>query len=140
MRIIATLMLVAGLVVSGFAYDKTDKPAGESDCVAPTHYHQYADIRIAMIEVTNINPCGFDFADTEAQTVGPNNSFLFASDFEVVRIEARSKSGTMIKLDSARHMVRKGMNGLVTYCSVCKAVFSFRPASGRNDGPISIDE
>jgi hypothetical protein len=139
MRFIATMILIAGLVISGLASGMNDKPAGEDDCVAPTHLHQYADIRIAMVEVTDVSPCGFDFADIEAQTVGPNNSFQFAPDFEMVRIEQRSKGGTMIKLDSARHMVRKGMSGLVTYCSVCKAVFSFRPDNGRNEGVISLD-
>jgi len=140
MRILATALLVASLVISGFANDKNNKPAAEADCVAPTHPHQYGEIRIALIEVTNVSSCGFDFADLEAQTVGPSNALLFARDFEVVEIGPRNKTEAMVKFESSRQFVRKGLIGLATYCSVCKAVFSFRQSTSKRDGGISIDE
>lgn len=136
MRAVTVVLLGMCIVVSGVAAETGSKKSGESACMAEPHAHQYGDIRMAMIEVTQADQCGFSFADLEENTVGLNNSFQFASNFQVLRMEQREKKNlAVVKIELSKKAIKRGMRGLVTYCSVCKNVFTFRPAEAP---PVSV--
>lgn len=140
MRIIAIAYLLMGLIVSGVAADNGSKSAHESDCVATAHAHQYGDIRMALVEVSSVNQCGFSFVNLEEHTVGLSNEFQFANDFRVVKVEEKDKQVTAL-FDSAlpHKAVKRGMCGLALYCMACKTVFSLRPYDLRNGAMLTIN-
>lgn len=75
--------------------------------------------------VVDVSQCGFAFVNLEENTVGPDNSFQFAHDFEVVRVEQKDKNtSAFVKIDLSRKAVRKGTRGIAVHSSSFKAVLS----------------
>ena len=128
MRTVAVAFLVMCFVISGLAADSGAKPSGDPGCAAATHAHQYSDLRMAMVEVSEVNQCGFSFANLESNTVGLDNALQYSHDFVLVKVASKDKNtSTLVKTNLTRTSVKKGMHGVAVYCAVCKTVFTLRP-------------
>ncbi|MGH9763825.1 MAG: hypothetical protein ACREDR_27790, partial [Blastocatellia bacterium] len=85
----------------------------------------YSDLRIAAIEVEDVDECGFEFANLGDNTVGAGGTghrLYYADDFYVVRI-----SGEHVKR-SDFHAMKRGIRGTIIYCSEtqCQRVFAMQ--------------
>ena len=139
MKSIMIASILMCLVIPGIAANNKSEPPGNSACAGAAHAHQYSDVRMAVIEVNHVSPCGFSYINLEDNTVGIDNSFQFAHDFEVVRIEQNNeKASNFAKVQMSRKAVRKGMRAIAIYCSACKAVFSLKPYGDQNDGVLTM--
>lgn len=141
MRAIAIIISLACLVIPGIAAGKESKASVANACAATAHSHQYGDIRMAVIEISNVNQCGFSFANLEENTIGPDNSFQFAQNFEVIKIEQKDKkAASFVKTDLSAKAIRRGTRAIAVYCSVCKTVFSVKPYGGPDDGVVTMNQ
>jgi len=141
MRAIVIAFFLMCMVIPAIAASHNSKSSAESACDRTAHSHQYSDIRMAVIEISNVSQCELNFANLEENTVGPDNSFHFAQGFEVVRIEQKDKkTSSFVKTDLSAKAIRKGMRGIAVYCSVCKAIFSLKPYGGPDDGVVTIGQ
>ena len=139
MKSIMIASILMCLVIPGIAANNKSEPPGNSACAGAAHAHQYSDVRMAVIEVSNVSQCGFSFVDLEENTVGIDNSFEFARDFEVVRIEQNNeKASNFAKVQMSRKDVKKGMRAIAIYCAACKAVFSLKPYGDQHDGIMTF--
>jgi hypothetical protein len=141
MRYLAIALLLICLVIPAIAAANGPKSSGDSACAGDAHAHQYGDIRMAVVEVNSIDQCGFSFVDLEENTVGMDNSFQFADDFEVVRIEQKGQqTSAFVKVEIPRKAVKKGMRALAVYCAACKSVFSLKPYGDQHDGILTFSK
>ena len=131
MRFLATTIMMLSLTCLAIANGRASDPGIKQTCGGTGHTHQYSDIRIAAIEVTRVEECGFSYVDLEENTVGLDNHFSFDSGFEIIQVAKKAeKSGEFHMLGATRKDVRKGMRGVAVYCMGCRAVISLRPLSG----------
>ncbi len=131
MRALTTIFILMCLIVPALA-GKDDNHAieetGSKACTGVSHAHQYSDLRIAAVEVSKVDECGFSFADLEQQTVGLDNHLDFSSDFRVLQIDKGDQGSQIMQtLEMNKKVFKRGIRGVAAYCSACKTVFTFRP-------------
>ena len=102
-----------------------DKESAEpaADCASPPHAHFFYDMRLAHVEVTSSDDCGFNYTDLETNTTGMDNHFQFSDGFMVVRAAGQKADPQLIRSDVLpRKAIYRGMRGIAIYCHECKTV------------------
>jgi len=103
------------------------RPEAERECSIATHHHRYSDLRVASIEIENVDTCGFSYMDMENNTVGPDKYLKFASDFMVTKVEQHDASEQIYKtVNLPRKAVKDHEHAIVVYCSSCKEAISLK--------------
>ena len=105
---------------------KSAAPESTSHCSGATHAHQYSDVRVAFVELRDIDDCGFSYLDIEQNSVGPDQQFAFCDDFVASRQESNPRTKEVRLIEVQRESLKKGARGLAFYCSHCKTIFSLR--------------
>jgi hypothetical protein len=135
MKALITITLLLTTMLPALAGDKgsnsTEDPnsTAESGCATAQHAHQYSDIRIAAIEVTKADDCGFSYADLETNTVGIDNHLQFTHDFEIIQLVRTSseKFDEIVTVERPKRRVKQGMRGVAVYCMGCMTIFNLKP-------------
>lgn len=107
------------------------KPPAEprTNCSMATHLHRYEDLRLALVEVTSEDDCGFGYNNLEVNTTGPDNRFQYGEDFLVARTVDYKSDVPAIRSDVlTRNEIHRGTRGIAVYCEVCKAILMFKVA------------
>jgi len=130
MRFLAIAFMMISLAGAAIADNKDLASSDESVCSGTGHSHQYSDIRIAAVEVMNVEECGFSYADLEEHTVGLDNHFFFDLGFEIIQVEKRAaNSGLYQTAGATRGSIKRGLRAIAVYCQGCKAVINLKPLS-----------
>jgi|SRR5689334_6303413 len=110
------------------ATEESAEPA--TSCSATTHAHRFEDMRLALVEVTSDDACGFSFVNLEDNTTGLDNRFHYGDNFIVARAASYKPEAQMIRSDVlTRHSIHHGTRGIAIYCSACQAVVMFKITS-----------
>lgn len=97
--------------------------APTTNCSAATHAHRFSDMRLALVEITAADTCGFDFVNLEEKTTGLDNHFQYGEEFVVTRAP-EFKPDTQ-RIDTSvltRKAIHRGTRGIAIYCGTCKAL------------------
>ncbi|HJQ23287.1 MAG TPA: hypothetical protein VKA60_05185 [Blastocatellia bacterium] len=126
---LGALMMPAGAQQNFKARRATSAEASAptTDCSAVTHTHRYSDMRLAIIEITEADTCGFDYINLEDNTVGLDNHFQYGEDFLVTR--ASELKLDMQRINTAvltRQALHRGTRGIAVYCGTCKALMMLK--------------
>jgi hypothetical protein len=136
MRLLAITFLMLSLAGMAAADKKALASSAESVCSGTGHLHQYSDIRIAAVEVMNVEECGFSYVDLEENTVGLDNHFFFDIGLEIIQVEKKAaNSGLYQTAGATRGSIKRGLRAIAVYCQGCKAVINLKPLS---DSEIAI--
>lgn len=93
------------------------------NCSFSPHAHFFYDMRLAHVEVTSTDDCGFNYTDLETNTTGPDNHFQFSDGFMVVRAASQKADAQLIRSDVLpRKSIRPGMRAIAIYCNECQTV------------------
>ena len=94
-----------------------------NNCSTATHAHRFDDMRLALVEVTADDSCGFSYVNLEDNTTGPDNRFQYVKSFIVARAPDYKPNAQSISSDVlSRQAIHRGLRGVAIYCNVCKAV------------------
>ena len=94
---------------------------------AAAHSHHYSDMRIALVEITETEDCGFSYANLEDRTVGLDNHFQYADSFIVARNPEFTPDAQQVHSNLlTRQAIRKGMRGIAVYCNECMTILMFK--------------
>jgi hypothetical protein len=134
MKALVTITLLLTTMLPALAGDKgassteDSSSTAENGCATAQHAHLYSDIRIAAVEVTRTDSCGFSYADLESNTVGLDNHLQFTQAFEIVQIlkAASGKYDEMVAVERQKSKVKQGMRALAVYCMGCMTVFNLQ--------------
>jgi hypothetical protein len=100
-----------------------------TNCTMATHTHRYEDMRLALVEVTSSDDCGFSFVNVESNTTGPDNHFQYGEGFLVARTNDANSDSPLIQSDVlTRKVIHQGTRGIAVYCEVCKAIMMLKVA------------
>jgi hypothetical protein len=106
---------------------KNAKPEPTTHCSgANAHAHQYSDIRVALVEVSQTDGCGFSYIDLENNSVGMDQHFLYSDVFVATRQNETAGGKTAMLTKISRESIKRGERGLAFYCSHCNAILTFR--------------
>ena len=101
--------------------------APRTPCSMATHTHRYEDMRLALIEVTSEDDCGFSYINLESNTTGMDNRFQYGDDFLVARTTDFKSDTPLIQSNVlTRQAIHQGTRGIAVYCEACKAVVMFK--------------
>ena|SRR5256885_6975379 len=121
------IVVVLCLALPVAAQKANFRPEAEKACSVATHHHKYSDLRVAAIEIEDVDACGFSYMDTENNTVGPDQYLKFASDFIVTKVEQQDQSEHIYKtVNLPRKAVKDHAHAIVVYCSSCKEAISLK--------------
>ncbi|MEN3334681.1 MAG: hypothetical protein V7641_4046 [Blastocatellia bacterium] len=135
MRFLAIVLTLGALLTSVVAQQnfhpaakKTAKPS--TDCAMATHAHRFDDMRLALVEVTSDDACGFSFANLEDNTTSLDNHFQYGDSFIVARAASYKPDAQLISSDVlTRKAIHQGTRGIAIYCGACKAIMMFKVTS-----------
>jgi hypothetical protein len=96
-------------------------------CSKAEHAHRFSDLRVAIVELTSSDKCGFSYLDLEANTTGPDDHLQYSSDFIVAKA-AVNKPGTADIYSEmlTPEALHRGTRGIAFYCRECKQVLTFK--------------
>lgn len=127
MRFLIAIFIVLSLAGAALADNKNSVPDSEPLCSSAGHNHGFSDIRIAAVEITSVDNCGFSYVDLEENTVGLDNHFVFDSSLEIIQIEKKAKnSGLFQTIGASPRDIKRGMLAVAVYCAGCRAVLNLR--------------
>jgi hypothetical protein len=107
-----------------------DSAEPSTNCSMATHAHRFNDMRLALVEVTSDDACGFSFANLEENTTGLDNHFQYGDNFMALRAASSKPDAQLIRSDVlTRKAIHQGTRGIAIYCSVCKAIVMFKITS-----------
>ncbi len=102
------------------------EPTAAAHCSgANAHSHQYSDIRVALVEVSQTDDCGFSYVDLENNSVGMDQHFLYCDEFVVTK-QDKAAGGSALLIKVSKDSIKRGERGLAFYCSHCNAILTFR--------------
>jgi hypothetical protein len=133
MRFLAIMIILGALLMPVSAqqnFRPTGKKAGgkaaaepPTNCTTAAHAHRFDDMRLALVEVTSDDTCGFSYINVENNTTGPDNHFQYVESFIVARAPDYKPNAPSISSDVlTRKAIHQGTRGIAIYCNVCKAV------------------
>lgn len=94
-----------------------------TNCSNPAHAHRFYDMRLAQVEITSEDHCGFNYIDLETQTTGLDNHFQYDAGFLVLRTPGSKTDAQLIRSDVLpRNSLHRGTRGIAVYCSQCKTI------------------
>ena len=137
MRFLAIVLTLGALlmpVVAQQNFHPTAKKNGakesaepSTDCSMAAHVHRFDDMRLALVEVSSDDACGFSFVNLEENTTGLDNHFQYGDSFIVARAASYKPDAQLISSDVlTRKSIHHGTRGIAIYCSVCKAIMMFK--------------
>jgi len=140
MRFLVTVLTLGVLLMPAVAQQNfratVKKPANKgsaeppTNCTAATHEHRFSDMRLAVVEITSEDTCGFNYINLEDNTTGPDNHFQYGEDFVVARaIDLKPGAQTIHSDVLPRKALHHGTRGIAVFCGACKAVMSFKVTS-----------
>jgi hypothetical protein len=98
-----------------------------ANCSATTHSHRFEDMRLAFVQVTTDDACGFSFVNLEDNTTGLDNRYQYGDNFIVARAATYKPEAQLIRSDVlTRKSIHQGTRGIAIYCSACKAIMMFK--------------
>jgi len=101
--------------------------AAPTNCTAATHSHRYSDMRLAIVEITEADTCGFDYINLEDNTIGLDNHFQYGEDFLVTRAAELKPDLERINTPVlTRKAIHRGTRGIAVYCGTCKALMMLK--------------
>jgi hypothetical protein len=124
--VVSLVALVIVGVAIGFsvvAAQSRQAQSREEICAPSKHRHRYSDLKAALVEVSEVDACGFRFTDLEQPV---SDHVQFAGDFTVSEVSEVEGSGDLHTTRRPRSSLRAGSRGGIAYCGVCRAVFSFK--------------
>ncbi|HWP44599.1 MAG TPA: hypothetical protein VNO14_15235 [Blastocatellia bacterium] len=132
MKATAILIILFSLVMPGLA-QKSRFVEREGACTEGSHSHRHSDLRIAVVEIRDIDECGFSYVDLEDESAGQDNRMVFAEDFAVAR-EMTDKKEKDDPLEfrnvlQPKTRLKRGSRGTILYCLPCRTAFVFKPIS-----------
>ena len=137
MRFLAIVLTLGALlmpVVAQQNFHPTAKKNGTKESAEPStncsmaaHAHRFDDMRLALVEVTSDDACGFSFVNLEENTTGMDNHFQYGDSFIVARAASYKPEAQLIRSDVlTRKSIHHGTRGIAIYCSFCKAIMMFK--------------
>jgi hypothetical protein len=136
MRFLAVVLILCAMLSPVVAQQhfrasakKPEAKAAEppTNCSMPRHTHRYEDMRLAMVEVTSEDDCGFSYINLESNTTGPDNQFHYGQGFLVARTIDYTSDAPLIQSNVlTRKSIYNGMRGIAVYCEACKAIMMFK--------------
>jgi len=98
-----------------------------TNCSATTHAHRFEDMRLALVEVTSDDACGFSFVNLEDNTTGLDNRLQYGDNFIVARAASYKPEAQLIRSDVlTRKAIHHGTRGIAIYCSACQSIVMFK--------------
>ena len=98
-----------------------------TNCSMAAHTHRYEDMRLALVEVTSDDDCGFSYVNVETNTTSLDNHFQYGDGFIVARTTDTKSDSALIRSDVlTRKAIHEGTRGIAVYCEVCKAIMMFK--------------
>lgn len=137
MRFLVNVLILSALLTPVVAQQSFHAPAKRpeaktpaeprTNCSMATHTHRYENLRLAFVEVTSNDDCGFSYSNLEDNTTGPDNRFQYGEDFLVARTIDYKSDAPAIRSDVlTRQAIHRGMRGIAVYCDVCKAILMLK--------------
>jgi hypothetical protein len=101
-----------------------------TNCSIAAHAHRFDDMRLALVEITSDDACGFSFVNLEDNTTGLDNHFQYGDNFIVARAASYKPDAQLIRSDVlTRKSIHHGTRGIAIYCSMCKAIMMLKITS-----------
>jgi hypothetical protein len=98
-----------------------------TNCSVAAHAHRFDDMRLALVEITSDDACGFSFVNLEENTTGLDNHFQYSDNFIVARAASYKPDAQLIRSDVlTRKSIHHGTRGIAIYCSACKAIMMLK--------------
>ncbi|HWP45192.1 MAG TPA: hypothetical protein VNO14_18260 [Blastocatellia bacterium] len=127
MRLLTVTFMILSIAVAATAGSKNGGSGSEPSCAGTGHSHQYSDIRIAAVEITGVDECGFSYVDLEQNTVGLDNYFTFDRGLEIIQVEKRAENaGEYQMIVASPKNIKPGMRAVAVYCLGCRAVLNLK--------------
>ncbi|MFL6215610.1 MAG: hypothetical protein ACJ74J_17140 [Blastocatellia bacterium] len=141
MRSLAVVLILSALLTPVVAQQNlrasAKKPEAKAaaepptNCSMATHTHRYEDMRLAMVEVTSDDDCGFSYNNLESNTTGPDNHFQYGQGFLVARTSDYKSNAPLIQSDVlTRKAIHQGTRGIAVYCEACRVIMMFKIVKG----------
>lgn len=132
------IVLTLGALLMPVAAQQNFHPTGKTpatkesaepatNCSATTHAHRFEDMRLALVQVTSDDACGFSFVNLEDNTTGLDNRYQYGDNFIVARAASYKPEAQLIRSDVlTRKAIHHGTRGIAIYCRACQAIMMFK--------------
>jgi hypothetical protein len=123
------LLVIVGVAIGvsiGSAQEAKQEATAATCAPLSQHRHRYSDLRLALVEITERDACGFRFQNLEQPV---SDRVTFAEDFTVAEVGVVNTPDNIQTTALPRAYLREGASGVIAYCQVCRVVFSFKTES-----------